>query len=136
MRRTNGKQYEKKKVSVLSALLQTVKELCSTFRCEFVEELGKIAVIMQIIIPVVIAKAGSNMIEMILISCGLTIAVKYIKEVGYKLNHVTEQGFPVPVKRFTNVDRNGFIDIKEEDTQEAILYLCDVEDYLKRKGLL
>lgn len=136
MRRTKGKQYEKKKASVFGALLQTIIELCSTFKCGVVEELGKIAVIMQIAVPVIIAKTGSSMIEMILISCGLTMAVKYIKEVGYKLNHVTEQGFPVPVKRFTNVDQNGFIDIKEEDTQEAILYLCDVEDYLKRKGLL
>lgn len=130
------KQYEKKKTSVFHVLIQTLIELFATFKYSLIEELDKLAVVIQILIPVVIAISNLSIIKMLLISCVLVVIVKYIKEVGYKLNHVTERGFPIPLKRYTNRDENGFIGINEEEMQEAILYLCDVEDYLKSKGWL
>lgn len=130
------KQDEKKKTSVFYVLIQTLIELFSTFKYSLIEELDKLAVAIQILIPIMIAMSNSSIIKMLLISCVLVVIVKYIKEVGYKLNHVTERGFPIPLKRYTNRDENGFIGINEEEMQEAILYLCDVEDYLKSKGWL
>lgn len=131
-----GKKEEKKGDSVHSVLWQTMKELLSAFKYGLIEELDKVAVVIQVLIPIVIAKTDLNLVGMLLVSCVLTICVKYIREVGYKLNHITERGFPIPLQRFTKQDENGFISIKEEETQEAMLYLCDVEDYLKSKGWL
>lgn len=125
-----------KNKKVFNVLMQTLKEMLSSLKYGVIEELDKIALIIQIAVPVVIASFELNIVKMLVISCMLTIVVKYIKEVGYKLNHVTERGFPIPMSRFTNKDENGFIYVKEEETQEAILYLCDVEDYLKSKGWL
>ena len=122
--------------SVFVVLLQTLSELLATFKYGLIEELDKVAVVLQILIPIVIARMDFRIPKMLLISCVLVVCVKYIKEVGYKLNHVTERGFPIPLQRFTERDENGFISIKEEETQEAMLYLCDVEDYLKSKGWL
>lgn len=122
--------------SILVVLLQTLAELFATLKYGFIEELDKIAIVIQILIPIVIAKTDLSTPKMLLVSCVLVVCVKYIKEVGYKLNHVTERGFPIPLQRFTERDENGFISIKEEETQEAMLYLCDVEDYLKSKGWL
>lgn len=131
-----GKKENKKGDSVHSVLWQTMKELLSAFKYGLIEELDKVAVVMQVLIPIVIARMDLNLVEMLLVSCVLVICVKYIREVGYKLNHVTERGFPIPLQRYTNRDENGFISLKEEETQEAMLYLCDVEDYLKSKGWL
>ena len=122
--------------SILVVLLQTLAELFATLKYGLIEELDKVAVVLQILIPIVIARTDSSIPKMLLVACILVVCVKYIREVGYKLNHVTERGFPIPLQRFTNRDENGFISIKEEETQEAMLYLCDVEDYLKSKGWL
>lgn len=121
---------------ILVVMLQTISELLATFKYGLIEELDKVAVALQILIPIVIARMDLSIPKMLLVSCILVVCVKYIKEVGYKLNHVTERGFPIPLQRFTEMDENGFISIKEEETQEAMLYLCDVEDYLKSKGWL
>lgn len=130
------KKNQKRKNSVMKVLLQTLVELFATLKYGVVEELDKIAVLIQILIPVVIARMGLSTSKTLVVSCVLVVVVKYVKEVGYKLNHVTERGFPIPTNRFTHKDENGFIDIKDEDAQEAVLYLCEVEDYLKSKGWL
>ena len=133
MKRKNKK---KTKQRVCVVWLQTLAELFATLKYGLVEELDKIAIVIQVLIPIVIAKMDLSTPKMLIVSCVLVVCVKYIREVGYKLNHVTERGFPIPLQRFTDRDENGFISIKEEETQEAMLYLCDVEDYLKSKGWL
>lgn len=136
MRKSSTKNRGSKGNSILIVLLQTFGELLATFKYGLIEELDKVAVVLQILMPIVIARTDLSTPKMLLVSCVLVVCVKYIQEVGYKLNHVTERGFPIPLQRFTDRDENGFISIKEEETQEAMLYLCDVEDYLKSKGWL
>lgn len=43
---------------------------------------------------------------------------------------------PVPRKRFTTISEDGEVSVETERTQELILYLGDLEDYLERKGKL
>lgn len=43
---------------------------------------------------------------------------------------------PVPQQRFTSVDADGEVSIPTARTQELILYIADLEDYLERKGKL
>lgn len=43
---------------------------------------------------------------------------------------------PVPEERFTEVDDDGEVSIRNDRLQELILYLADFEDWLERKGLL
>lgn len=136
MRKSRAKNRGRRGNSILIVLLQTFGELLATFKYGLIEELDKVAVVLQILIPIVIARTDLSTPKMLIVSCVLVVCVKYIREVGYKLNHVTERGFPIPLQRFTDRDENGFISIKEEETQEAMLYLCDVEDYLKSKGWL
>lgn len=131
-----SKTRKRKGNSILVVLLQTLGELLATFKYGLIEELDKIAVLLQILIPIVIARTDLSTPKMLVVSCILVVCVKYIREVWYKLNRVTERGFPIPLQRFTDRDENGFISIREEETQEAMLYLCDVEDYLKSKGWL
>ena len=131
-----SKTRKRKGNSIFVVLLQTLSELLATFKYGLIEELDKIAVLLQILIPIVIARTDLSTPKMLAVSCILVVCVKYIREVWYKLNRVTERGFPIPLQRFTDRDENGFISIREEETQEAMLYLCGVEDYLKSKGWL
>lgn len=127
---------KKEKMNVMQVMKKTLKEMLITFRYGVIEELDKISIAIQILIPVLIARSGLNLVGMLLVSICITAFTKYIKEVSYKLNHVTERGFPIPTHRYTRVDENGFVGIEEEETQEAILYLLEVEQYLKSKGWL
>ena len=136
MRKSRTKNRGRRGNSILIVLLQTFGELLATFKYGLIEELDKVAVVLQILIPIVIARTDLSTPKMLLVSCVLVVCVKYIREVWYKLNRVTERGFPIPLHRFTDRDENGFISIRDEETQEAMLYLCDVEDYLKSKGWL
>jgi len=43
---------------------------------------------------------------------------------------------PRPDKRFTEVDDDGEVNIRQDRVQELILYVADLEDWLERKGLL
>lgn len=43
---------------------------------------------------------------------------------------------PVPKKRFTEIDEDGEVSIRNDRVQELILYLADLEDWMQRKGLL
>lgn len=132
-RNAESKRIDKRLVHVL---LQTVRELVTGLKYSIIEELEKIAIVIQIVSPIVIAKECEGIMNMLIVSCIFVMIVKYIKEVGYKLNYVSERGFPVSTKRFTRVDEDGFVEVRGDEMQEAILYLCDVEDYLKKKGLL
>lgn len=43
---------------------------------------------------------------------------------------------PVPDKRFTEIDEYGEVTIEYNRVQELILYMADLEDWMKRKGML
>ena len=80
-------------------------------------ERGKIAFGGEIFIPIIF--------------CVITY---YIRSYANKIGKGTT--IPVPEKRFTEVDDDGEVSIRNNRIQELILYLADLEDWLERKGLL
>ena len=42
---------------------------------------------------------------------------------------------PVPAKRFTQVESDGEVTIPVERSEELILYMADLEDWLERQGV-
>lgn len=80
-------------------------------------ERGKIAFGGELLIPIVF--------------CVITY---YIRSYANKIGKGTT--IPVPEKRFTEVDDDGEVSIRNSRIQELILYLADLEDWLERKGLL
>ena len=43
---------------------------------------------------------------------------------------------PRPRKRFTEVTEEGEVSVPMDRSEEMILYLCDLEDWMERKGLM
>lgn len=92
--------------------------------------------IIYIILPYVLIKSHIGELESIVVTLVVVFILNFVTKVKHKLKNETKDGFPISEYRYTVKDTDGIVSIKEQDTQEAILYLCDVEDYLRRKGLI
>lgn len=93
----------------------------------------------QALLPIIALWVGFNINKGSLLDCVVVILIiqliiSYIK----KLMEIFGKGndVPIPKERFTDVDNDGEVNIRKDRLQEMILYVCDVEDYLTRKGKL
>ena len=127
---------KRKNKKVFPAVVQTVVEFAYSVKYGIVKELNHIAAIMQLVCSVLLARSGFDIIELIFAYVLLGLVTMFMKEIGYKLNSITDRGVPIPDRRFVKIDNHGFISIDEEDVQEAMLYLNDVEEYISSKGWL
>lgn len=125
------------KESIFLICWKTLKEMLKAFGNGIRKELSKIATIIQVSVPTVLAILNVSALEMLVIICITLVVVEYIRNVSSKLNRTTRSGFPIPTKTYTEIDENGFISLKNADeAPEAILYLNSIEQYIKGKGLL
>lgn len=121
---------------IITALGESFIEVLIDIKYGVIKNLKTIAIILLILFPVMIAEINIGRTARIIAMIFLIIIIRLICDTSNKLNRVTTGGIPVPKKRFTRVDENGFIDINQNNMQEAILYLYEVENYLKKKGKL
>ena len=124
-------------MSILRALWIVLCEMLYSFKYNVVKELDKIAVIIEIAIPVVLSQIYADITKLIIVSIVMTVIVHYITKVGKKLNNETYGDLPLPRYRMTKIDSEGFVSlIDQDDLQELILYMNEVEQYLTKKGKL
>lgn len=124
-------------ISILRALWIVLCEMLYSFKYNVVKELDKIAVIIEIAIPVVLSQIYADITKLIIVSIVMTVIVHYITKVGQKLNNETYGDLPLPRYRMTKIDSDGFVSlIDQDDMQELILYMNEVEQYLTKKGKL
>lgn len=121
---------------IINALVESFVDVMIDIKCGIIKNLKMFAVLLLILFPVVIAEINVGRFTRAIFMCLLILLVRIIGDTSNKLNRVTTGGIPIPKKRFTRVDENGFIDINQNNMQEAILYLYEVENYLKKKGKL
>ena len=86
--KTNKKRRKNKELLVL--LIKTLIEVLSEVKHSIIEELGKIAVIIQILIPVLISRLQIGILGQIVVSCLLLFVIKIIKELDYKIINTTD----------------------------------------------
>lgn len=99
------------------------------------KNLGNIAVLLHVLIPVVIAKVTNNITAMVLLSICFMLIVDLLKKVSSKLNNTIGEGVPVSNKRFMSADKDGFVWLNnQEELPEALQYLYEIESYLDSKG--
>lgn len=124
-------------MSILKALWIVLCEMLSTFKYNVVKELDKIAVIIEIAIPVILSQMYADTTKLVIVSIIMTIIVHYITKVGQKLNNETYGDLPLPRYRMTKIDSDGFVSlIDQDDMQELVLYMNEIEQYLTKKGKL
>lgn len=68
----------------------------------------------------------------------LLLVVLFIVYVLRCIAEVTGQGdkVPRPTERFTTVEDDGEVTIRNDRLEELILYMADLEDYMERKNML
>lgn len=121
---------------LFEAVASSSKETIVQARNWLVGHFEELICIIYIILPYVLIKSHIGALESIVVTLVVVFILNFITKVKHKLKNETKEGFPVSEYRYTVKDTDGIVSIREQDTQEAILYLCDVEDYLRRKGLI
>ena len=101
------------------------------------ERLGEFLIFISVTVGIAltensIKKTGSANFVLIVFTCYLIIFIGLcmIKVVSKRKN----KNIPVPLKRFTRYE-NGYIEIKESDLDDAIIYLYNLEEYLRKEGV-
>lgn len=96
-----------------------------------VKELGILAMILYVMCMVMWCDSP---VYSILITLVFLFVKDLIKSIYYKINGISESdGLPVRSKRFTHIDKYGFIEINEEDKMEMIQYLYEIENFIEKK---
>lgn len=106
--------------------------------------LRNVAVILNAILPYIMWYIGIYLYQQrgkfavggeIFIPLFVFLIIYFIK--GYANRIGKGEKIPVPKKRFTQPgDDDGEVVVETSRTEEMILYLADLEDWLQRKGLL
>lgn len=121
---------------LFEAVASSSKETIVQARNWLVGHFEELICIIYIILPYVLIKRHIGALESIVITLAVVFILNFVTKVKHKLKNETKEGFPISEHRYTVKDTDGIVSINEQDTQEAILYLCDVEDYLRRRGLI
>lgn len=96
------------------------------------ESTGKIAVLLQILFPVIITMTNTTLLQKAAISCVWAFLVTYLGIVDRKINRRKKNGMPLPPCKLTTTDKAGFVEIIEGRTEAAIIYLSDIEDWIEK----
>ena len=121
---------------LFEAVGSSFTETVSQARNWLVGHFEELICIIYIILPYVLIKSHIGALESIVVTLVVVFILNFVTKVKHKLKNETKDGFPISEYRYTVKDTDGIVSIREQDTQDAILYLCDVEDYLRRKGLI
>lgn len=121
---------------LFEAVASSTKETIVQARNWFIGHFEELICIIYITLPYVLIKSHIGALESIVVTLAVVFILNFVTKVKHKLKNETKEGFPISEHRYTVKDTDGIVSIREQDTQEAILYLCDVEDYLRRKGLI
>lgn len=115
--------------SAWAAVVEMIRILFYTLKREYRKILG----MAQLCIPVFIYWYCNNMIEALLYSVALHIALEFLKRYFNKLSNYYNDGFPIHKgKRFTGT-YGGIIVLDRTREEEAILYLSEIEDYMEMR---
>lgn len=96
------------------------------------ESIGKISVVLQILIPVILSVYCTGISQKIVAATVIVYVTCYLKILDCRINRKRKDGFPLPPCQLTETDKDGFVEIKEGCLEAAIIYLSDVEDYIKK----
>ncbi len=120
-----------------------VNDMINSIRYFVKSNIRNFASLLNLILPFVMYAIGQEVFKErekfavggeIFIPIAVFVLIYFIKAYANKVGKGTT--IPVPEKRFTEVDDDGEVSIENNRLQELILYVADLEDWLKRKGLL
>ena len=126
---TNKKKQTRK---VKEILKQTLIEQTNII-CSFMQP-ANIAVLVQFLVPCFLVALGCSYITALIVSAITTYLTAYLRVLNDVMRESTNH-VPIPPRKFIEVDRDGFIGLKNEnDMPELLQYIYELETYLESKG--
>lgn len=129
--------------NVIEIVFTSAKEAGKRFMSWIHNNLKVFANVLSVMCPYVTALAVLNAYN----KCGqLTIGFEWFIPLVFwiviwmlrTIANKTGKGItiPKPVKRFTEVSEDGEITIPTQRVEELVVYMCDLEDWLEKEGLM
>lgn len=122
----------------MKKVIEPAKEFIHSMGYYLKNNMFVIICVVQALLPgsvfVIGCNIGKGNLHYVFIILACQFVLFYIKRIMVSIGSGDE--VPVPRKRFTQMSPDGEVAVRVDRTQELILYVCDVENYLERKGKL
>lgn len=100
------------------------------------KNLSNVAMVIQIIFPVWLVCQNVEPLKAFIYSVAIVFILAYIRQLYTNVQKHGGKTIPIPKQRFTVLDEDGYIVVKNDNAGEAIQYLYELEEYLSNRGKL
>ena len=100
------------------------------------KNLNNVAMVIQIAFPVWLVCQNVEPLKAFIYSVAIVFILAYIRQLYTNVQKHGGKTIPIPKQRFTVLDEDGYIVMKNDNAGEAIQYLYELEEYLSNRGKL
>ena len=100
------------------------------------KNLNNVAMVIQIAFPVWLVCQNVEPLKAFIYSVAIVFILAYIRQLYTNVQKHGGKTIPIPKQRFTVLDDDGYIVMKNDNAGEVIQYLYELEEYLSNRGKL
>jgi len=127
---------KEKVIQLLRMLLLPAWQVVAYCLRLLMKNLSNVAMVIQIIFPVWIVCQNIEPLKAFIYSVAIVFILAYIRQLYTNVQKHGGKTIPIPRQRFTVLDEDGYIVMKNDNSGEAIQYLYELEEYLSNRGKL
>lgn len=127
---------KEKVIQLLRMLLLPAWQVVAYCLRLLMKNLSNVAMVIQIIFPVWIVCQNIEPLKAFIYSVAIVFILAYIRQLYTNVQKHGGKTIPIPRQRFTVLDEDGYIVMKNDNAGEAIQYLYELEEYLNNRGKL
>lgn len=127
---------KEKVIQLLRMLLLPAWQVVAYCLRLLMKNLNNVAMIVQIVFPVWLVFQNVTPVKAFIYSVAIVFILAYIRQLHTNVQKHGGKTIPIPRQRFTVLDEDGYIVMKNDNAGEAIQYLYELEEYLSNRGKL
>lgn len=127
---------KEKVIQLLRMLLLPAWQVVAYCLRLLMKNLSNVAMVIQIIFPVWLVCQNVTLVKAFIYSVTIVFILAYIRQLYTNVQKHGGKTIPIPRQRFTVLDEDGYIILKNDNAGEAIQYLYELEEYLSNRGKL
>jgi hypothetical protein len=127
---------KEKVIKLLRVLLLPAWQVVAYCLRLLMKNLSNVAMVIQIIFPVWLVCQNIEPLKAFIYSVAIVFILAYIRQLYTNVQKHGGKTIPIPRQRFTVLDEDGYIVMKNDNAGEAIQYLYELEEYLSNRGKL
>lgn len=127
---------KEKVIQLLRMLLLPAWQVVAYCLRLLMKNLSNVAMVIQIVFPVWLVCQNIEPLKAFIYSVAIVFILAYIRQLYTNVQQYGRKTIPIPKQRFTVLDEDGYIVMKNDNAGEAIQYLYELEEYLSNRGKL